>query len=135
MAANGSKYRKEDIVYRIYIDLVNGLTKYEVQKKIEEDAYPDKTSHYGKTQKWKFITDAYNMAKEECAEKLEQQREMMYNRILSVYNDSINNNDRKTALSALDQLSKLMGLYDNKQKVEVSGNLSQDITINFGMDE
>ena len=60
---------------------------------------------------------------------------MMYNRILAVYNDSINSNDRVNALKALDQLSKLIGLYDNKQKVEISGNLTETVNISFGFTE
>ena len=75
------------------------------------------------------------MAKEECEEKIEEQRHMMYNRILAVYNDSINSNDRVNALKALDQLSKLIGLYDNKQKVELSGNLTETVNISFGFTE
>lgn len=128
------KLRKADIVYRIYIDLVNGLTKYEIMHKLNTDAYPDATSDYGDSQKYKLIDDAFKMAKEECSEKLEQQREMMYNRLLGVYNDSMTAGDRQNALKSLDQLSKLIGLYDTKQKVELSGNLTNEVTISFGFD-
>ena len=129
------KLKKDDITYRIYLDLVNGLTKYEVYKKLKEDAYPEPTSHYSNTHRYRLVKSAFDMAKEECEEKIEEQRHMMYNRILAVYNDSINSNDRVNALKALDQLSKLIGLYDNKQKVEISGNLTKDINISFGFTE
>ena len=105
---NNIKLKKDDITYRIYLDLVNGLTKYEVYKKLKEDAYPEPTSHYSNTHRYRLVKSAFDMAKEECEEKIEEQRHMMYNRILAVYNDSINSNDRVNALKALDQLSKLI---------------------------
>lgn len=132
---NNIKLKKDDITYRIYLDLVNGLTKYEVYKKLKEDAYPEPTSQYSNTHRYRLVKSAFDMAKEECEEKIEEQRHMMYNRILAVYNDSINSNDRVNALKALDQLSKLIGLYDNKQKVELSGNLTENVNISFGFTE
>ena len=135
-ALEWSKYLKEKVVILIWCDLCNGLTRCDIMQKLDNNMYDDiETSKLSKSMRYKVISDAYEMAKSELEEQREKQRELFYSRLTTVFNDSMQANDRQNALKALEMFAKFGDLYDNKQKVEISGNLTQDININFGLEE
>ena len=75
--------------------------------------------------KYKYLKEAYDKCSIEFAENREKQRELMYDRYLSIYQDAIDARDRSNAAKVLDSLTKLMGLnepdkIDIKQEVKVS---------------
>ena len=84
--------------------------------------------------RYKVISDAYAMAKAELDEQRDKQRELFYQRLLTVFNESMEANDRQNALKALDMFARFGGLYD-KEKVELSGNLTENVNISFGFSE
>lgn len=136
-ALEWSKFLKEKVVIAVWIDLCNGVSRHDIMQKLENDLMVEgvETSRLTKSMRYKVISDAYAMAKEELEEQRDKQRELFYQRLLTVFNESMEANDRQSALKALDMFARFGDLYNNTQKVELSGNLTQDITINFGLEE
>lgn len=127
-------FDKEALIELIWIDLVEGVSRYQILLKLERDAYDGyHTSHLSRSSKYNYIQEAYNNCKAERQEEKEKQRDLFYERILNVYNDAITNRDRQNALKALDMGLKLSGLYEQKQDINISGNLNA--TISFGLEE
>lgn len=136
-ALEWSKYLKEKVVIAVWIDLCNGVSRHDIMQKLDSDLMVEgvETSKLTKSMRYKVISDAYAMAKAELDEQRDKQRELFYQRLLTVFNESMEANDRQNALKALDMFARFGDLYNNTQKVELSGNLTQDITINFGLEE
>lgn len=135
-ALEWSKYLKEKVVIAVWIDLCNGVSRHDIMQKLDNDLMVEgvETSRLTKSMKYKVISDAYAMAKEELEEQRDKQRELFYQRLLTVFNESMEANDRQSALKALDLFAKFGGLYD-KEKVEISGNLTETVNISFGFTE
>ena len=135
-ALEWSKYLKEKVVIAVWIDLCNGVSRHDIMQKLENDLMLEgvETSRLTKSMRYKIISDAYAMAKEELDEQRDKQRELFYQRLLTVFNESMEANDRQSALKALDMFARFGGLYD-KEKVELSGNLTEDVNISFVFSE
>lgn len=135
-ALEWSKYLKEKVVIAVWIDLCNGVSRHDIMQKLENDLMVEgvETSRLTKSMKYKIISDAYAMAKAELDEQRDKQRELFYQRLLTVFNESMEANDRQSALKALDMFARFGGLYD-KEKVEISGNLTETVNISFGFTE
>ena len=135
-ALEWSKYLKEKVVMAVWIDLCNGVSRHDIMQKLENDLMVEgvETSRLTKSMKYKIISDAYAMAKEELEEQRDKQRELFYQRLLTVFNESMEANDRQSALKALDMFARFGGLYE-KEKVELSGNLTETVNISFGFSE
>ena len=104
-------------------------------QKLENDLMVEgvETSRLTKSMRYKIISDAYAMAKEELEEQRDKQRELFYQRLLTVFNESMEANDRQSALKALDMFARFGGLYD-KEKVELSGTIDHNVVVDFGFD-
>ena len=135
-ALEWSKYLKEKVVIAVWIDLCNGVSRHDIMQKLDNDMMVEgvETSRLTKSMKYKVISDAYAMAKAELDEQRDKQRELFYQRLLTVYNECMVANDRQNALKALDLFGKFGGLYE-KEKVEISGNLTETVNISFGFTE
>lgn len=135
-ALEWSKFLKEKVVIACWIDLCNGVSRHDIMQKLDNDLMVEgvETSRLTKSMRYKIISDAYAMAKEELEEQRDKQRELFYNRLLTVYNECMVANDRQNALKALDLFGKFGGLYE-KEKVEISGNLTETVNISFGFTE
>lgn len=125
---------KEALIELIWIDLVNGVSRYQIMLKLERNAYEGfDTSKIKRSTRYNYVQEAYNNCKAELREEKEKQRDLFYERILSVYNDAVNNNDRQAALKALDMGIKLSGLYVEEKNINLTGTIKADIT--FGLEE
>ena len=134
-ALEWSKYLKEKVVIAVWIDLCNGVSRHDIMQKLDSDLMVEgvETSKLTKSMRYKVISDAYAMAKAELDEQRDKQRELFYQRLLTVFNESMEANDRQNALKALDMFAKLGGLYD-KEKVELSGTIDHNVVVDFGFD-
>lgn len=133
MANTKAIARMRDLTYQIYCDITNGLNRQDILTKLREDKYDGfKTSETKDRQHRKYIEEAYKLAKEFFEDEREHAREMAYNRLLSVYNDSVTANDRQNALRAIEIFNKLSGLYESQNKVEISGD---NVVVKFGFNE
>lgn len=128
-------FDKEALTEIVWCEIVNGISRFQILKKLEKDAYEGfETSKMSRTAKYNLIQSAYNNCESELKEQKEKQRDLFYERILSVYNDAIENRDRQSALKALDMGMKLGNLYPKEEKdINISGSINA--TISFGLEE
>ena len=134
-ALQWSKFLKEKVVIAVWIDLCNGVSRHDIMQKLDSDLMVEgvETSKLTKSMRYKIISDAYAMAKAELDEQRDKQRELFYQRLLTVFNESMEANDRQNALKALDMFAKFGGLYD-KEKFELSGTIDHNVVVDFGFD-
>lgn len=126
---------KEELLELIFLDLIQGYSRYQILLKLDRDAYPNhKTSKLSKACKYNYIQEAILNCQAELKETKDKQRDIFYQQILGVFYDAQQSNDRQSALKALDMLGKVAGLYAKEEKdVNISGNISA--TISFGLEE
>lgn len=102
---------REALVDEIMCDLLNGMSRFQVRRKLEEDQYETrKTSDMNYQKKMELIAECFKRFALETKDERDAARDIMYARILSVYEDAITVHDRKSALQALKQLTDLQGL-------------------------
>lgn len=129
-------YQREALLDEITCDLLNGMSRFQVQRKLQEKQYESQVKDKEPSPKSisALIKESYDRCKLELKEERDEQRAMMYSRVLAVYEDAIANGDRSNALKALSQLTDLMGL-DEPDKVEVKGEITNNlrVKVNFGI--
>ncbi len=126
--------KKEALIELIWCDIVNGTSRYQIKKKLERDAYDGfPTSELSRSCHFNYIKEAYNNCKVEMEDEKEKQRDLFYERILSVYQDAVDARDRSNALKAIEMAAKLSGVYSEKQDINLTGNITANIS--FGLDE
>lgn len=76
----------------------------------------------------KYVRDAVKALLEEAKESQEEFRKKMIEKLERLADDAIRHGDRKSALAAYEQISKLNGAYTNK----VEASLNTDIKFKFG---
>ena len=127
------KFDREELVQLIYTDIINGVSRYQILLKLKRDQYEDfESSKFSRSKQYDLIQEAFENCKIELKEQREQQKELMYQRLLDVYQESRDARDRQNAISALKELKKLMGL-DDPDKVDVNANVNVDIS--FGLED
>ena len=127
--------KKEELIELIFLDLINGESRYRIMLKLNRDAYPGhKTSKLSRTSKYNYIQEAMLNCEPELKETRDNQRKLLYQQILGVFNDAQMANDRQSALKALDMLSKVAGLYAKEEK-DINLNGSINANISFGLDK
>lgn len=129
---NRNRTQKDDILELLYCDICNGLPRFQIQKKLENDCYEGyTTSTLCKSSKAAYIKEAYDMCAVEKQEEKDKLRDIMYNRLLGVYNACIEAHDHTNAINSAKELNKLMGLYEPDKK-QIDATVEQTITLDFG---
>ena len=102
---------KEALLDEIMCDLINGVSRFQIKRKLDEDQYETrKTSDMTYNTKMDLIAECFKRFALETKDERDKARDIMYARVLSVYEDAITVHDRKSALQALKQLTDLQGL-------------------------
>lgn len=135
--ANMTKWLKVDrVVDSVYVDLVNGLTRSDVTQKLIEGLYDEQE---GKGITYRVAVEYVNAAQQrmmyDFEEKADILRADLYTKMMSVYSDCIEKNDRYNALIALDKIMKLTGVAMDKPKTQVNLSTNGDIKISFGFNK
>lgn len=132
---NRTPYNVEELNELIWCDIMNGLSRYQIKLKLERDAYEGfETSKLSRTAQYNHIKNAYDKCEIELQGHRDELRKVFYDRFLSLYNDCIENRDRRTALETLKYITKLSGL-EEPEKIELSGTLDNNINITFGFNK
>lgn len=66
-----------------------------------------------------YITEAYKSIRESLKDDIENIRETNINRLIDLYNDAFNTNDRASMFKSLDMLNKMFGMYEDKKTIDV----------------
>lgn len=135
VGTNFSRWLKADkIVDEIYVDLCNGLTKSDVIQKMAEGLYENQN---GKGIKERTALDYLSAALQRMHYDFEAQAEEMradlYTKLISVYADAVQKNDRYNAVQAIQTIMKLTGVALDKPQNNIQVNANKEgISINFG---
>lgn len=134
-----TKWLKADkIVDEVYVDLVNGLTKSDIVQKLDAGLY---TMQEGKGIGYRTALDYINAAQQRLAYDFEKDAEKLradlYAKMMAVYADCMQANDRYNALNALDKLMKLTGVANDKPSTAIQINSDKEggVTVNFGFSD
>ena len=125
---NRQSLHREALLNEIWVDLINGKTRQEVEYKLKTDSYSQKTSDFKKSTIASYIKDAYEMCEVELKQNKDALRALFYERYLSIYEEANRTRQLPSAITALDRLVKMTGLAEPEQQ-PVSVN--QTIKINF----
>lgn len=126
---------KEELLELIFLDLIQGESRYRIMLKLDRDAYPGhNTSKLSRACKYQYIQEAILNCQYELKENKDKQRDIFYQQILGVFYDAQQANDRQSALKALDLIGKLAGLYAKEEKdVNINGTIKANIS--FGIEQ
>lgn len=134
-----NEYGIHEMVIRSLVnDILNGATLSVMITKLTEGLYaPNEDAKkdyiYTKMYAHRLVMQARDRIKADTDEMIPSLREDALNRMLDVYTECRELGDRMNAIKALDNINKLMGLYENK--VNLQGTINQDITISFGLSQ
>lgn len=131
MKKKQNAFKIEPLIEEIWCDVINGLSKIQIYRKLCEDQYKSmKTSVKSNSLKYRYIGQAFALCEVEDKDNREMMRNVLFQRLLGVYNDSFMNGDRRTALETLKYIGKCFGIED-PDKFEVNGILSDTIQVSF----
>lgn len=123
----------DKIVGLVYVDLINGLSSSDVVEKFAECAYEGQTKAIKMRTAQDYIRAARTRLEYDFQYEADQLRHDLYAKMLAVYSDAVEHNDRYNALIALDKIMKLTGCALDKQQNNIQLNAtSSGVTINFG---
>lgn len=123
----------DKIVGLVYCDLINGLSTSDIIEKFAECAYEGQTKAIKMRTAQDYIRAARNRMELDFQYEADQLRHDLYAKMLAVYSDAVEHNDRYNALIALDKIMKLTGCALDKQQNNIQLNAtSSGVTINFG---
>jgi len=66
-----------------------------------------------------YINEAMDALRETYQDDLEDVRKKQLEKLQQLYDDAIEHNDRKNALTALDQINKLNGIYNEQKTITI----------------
>ena len=123
----------DELVSLVYVDLANGVTKSEAIEKLGKGLYEGQKKPIKKRTAIDYVNAAYQRMQYDFEAKAEEMRADLYTKLMTVYADAIQKNDRYNAVQALNSLMKLTGVAMDKQQTNIQLNANKEgITINFG---
>lgn len=133
------KFEKDGLLDVLWAEIINGVSRYEIHRKLETDGYKDdygfETSGLSRSSRYNYVQEAYDRCEVELKENRDKMRDVLWQRILSVYEDAMKVHDRQSALRALDMIGKYGGLQDDTlNKIEIDRK-NEKIEISFGIDK
>jgi hypothetical protein len=123
----------DKIVGLVYCDLINGLSTSDIIDKFAQCLYEGQEKPIKMRTAQDYIRAARNRMELDFQYEADQLRHDLYAKMLAVYADAVEHNDRYNALIALDKIMKLTGCAVEKQQNNIQLNAtSSGVTINFG---
>lgn len=115
MTKRGLTWREEVLFLRrqeIMKMYGKGMTKMSIMNEVMNRWGCTKSSSH------KYVSDAMDFIVESYKEDADKLKDVIMHRLESLAEDAMDSRDRKSALKAYDQMSKLAGLYEEKVKTE-----------------
>lgn len=128
------KAEKDEVVDKMYQDVLNGLSKREIKNKFLGGEYPVPTAGTLRSEERKFFR-YWNSMLEQFGEEFEGSMKDLKAKLIArytyLYERCMAGNNLKDARSVLDSIVKLTGAdAPQKQEIELKG-----FTIDFGLDD
>ena len=124
----------DEIISDIYVDMANGYTNSDILEKLTKGLYEGQKKPLGVRTAQDYISAARDRMHYDFESQAKVLREDLYNKLISVYADAIQNNDRYNALIAVDKIMKLTGVGQSQNNIQVNAN-KEGVTINFGFNK
>lgn len=124
----------DEIISDIYVDMANGYTNSDILEKLTKGLYEGQKKPLGVRTAQDYISAARDRMHYDFEAQAKVLREDLYNKLISVYADAIQNNDRYNALIAVDKIMKLTGVGQPQNNIQVNAN-KEGVTINFGFSQ
>lgn len=125
--------KADQLVSLVYVDLANGVTKSEAIEKLGKGLYEGQKKPIKKRTAIDYINAAYQRMQYDFEAKAEEMRADLYTKLMTVYADAIQKNDRYNAVQALNSLMKLTGVAMDKPQTNIQLNAYKEgVVINFG---
>lgn len=129
----GKWLNTDEIISDIYVDMANGYTNSDVLEKLTKGMYEGQKKPLGVRTAQEYIAAARDRMHYDFESQAKVLREDLYNKLISVYADAIQNNDRYNALIAVDKIMKLTGVGQPNQQNNIQVNANKEgIKISFG---
>lgn len=122
----------EHLIDQIYVDALNGESRYHIKRKIMEGGYEGQTKGLSDRQAESYISAVKQRIKNDFADKHEDARNLLMGRFEAVYNDSQILGDHHAAIRALENIGKIIGAYNSENPTIQVNTDNKGITINFG---
>lgn len=123
----------DEIISDIYVDMANGYTNSDILEKLTKGLYEGQKKPLGVRTAQEYISAARDRMHYDFESQAKVLREDLYNKLISVYADAIQNNDRYNAIIALDKIMKLTGVGQPQQQNNIQVNANKEgIKISFG---
>ena len=124
----------DEIISDIYVDMANGYTNSDILEKLTKGLYEGQKKPLGVRTAQEYISAARDRMHYDFESQCKVLREDLYNKLISVYADAIQNNDRYNALIAVDKIMKLTGVGQPQNNIQVNAN-KEGIKISFGFNK
>lgn len=124
-----SEYKVDELEKHIWNEIIQGATNANLVDKIKND-YWNLGLKYCDGSAKNVVTRVRQQMKEDWKQELPTLREMQMQRLLSLYNESLEAADRGNALKTLQEINKVTGLYE-AEKIDL--NISGEVEINFDL--
>ena len=120
----------EGMLSLVICDIINGLQKSDVIKKLEEQLYEGQRQPYTyKTAEMYYYT-AMQRIREDREQEVEELRDKLYSQYYSLYADAVKNGNTIGAKMILDSIAKVFAVTPDK-KVDIQVN-NDKVNISFG---
>lgn len=123
----------ENLLALIICDIVNGVQKSDIIKKLQEGLYEGQTKQYANKTAQNYYWVATQRIKEDRETDIESLKDNLYSQYYSLFADAVNSNNTFVAKQILDSIAKVF-LTKNNVDVQVVNN-KEGITINFGFQD
>ena len=127
----------DHIVDQVYCDLCNGVAKSEIVLKFKECLYDGQKKSIGYRTATDYINAAMNRLHFDMEADFADMRADLYGKLLAVYNDAMEKNDRYSAIGAITTIMKLCGVGNDKPQTAIQINSDKEggVTVNFGFEK
>lgn len=122
----------EDMLALIICDIINGVSKSDIFRKLENQLYDGQRQPYTyKTAEMYYYT-AMQRIREDREQEVEELRDKLYSQYYSLYADAVKNGNTIGAKMILDSIAKVFAVApDKKVDIQVADN---KVNISFGFD-
>lgn len=126
--------RADHIVDQVYCDLCNGISKSDIIIKFANCAYDGQKKAIKERTAQDYIASAVDRLHYDMEAKQEDLRADLYGKLLTVYNDAMQANDRYSAIGALQTIMKLTGcmIQQPQTAIQINSDKEGGVTVNFG---
>lgn len=127
----------DHIVDQVYCDLCNGISKSDIILKFANCQYDGQKKSIGLRTAQDYIAAAVDRLHYDMEADMKDLRADLYGKLLNVYNDALEHNDRYSAIGAITTIMKLCGVGNDKPQTAIQINSDKEggVTVNFGFEK